>query len=110
MTKKLAVAEGLEILARWLEDNINCETDLIFDNPEEGTDSAMLLPCIEAALALIHAAEENQTLQIRAQGDANQYVLLKGKSWFAQVLMNGEMTVTQKEQHLKAMIAGVTNE
>ncbi|MCM7515671.1 hypothetical protein M8R90_22985 [Enterobacter hormaechei] len=35
MKKKLAVAEGLEILARWLEDNINCETDLIFDNPED---------------------------------------------------------------------------
>lgn len=49
--RPLTVVQGLEILASWLEDNIGCETELCFDNPEDGTDSAMLLPCVEAALA-----------------------------------------------------------
>ncbi|TQI77318.1 hypothetical protein FHU09_5316 [Serratia fonticola] len=32
------VMEGLTILARWLEDNINCESEFCFDDPEIGTD------------------------------------------------------------------------
>ncbi|OWE98718.1 hypothetical protein A8M65_25320, partial [Escherichia coli] len=30
-------------------DNIDCESEIIFDNDEDKTDSAALLPCIEQA-------------------------------------------------------------
>ncbi|HAL7847023.1 TPA: DUF957 domain-containing protein, partial [Escherichia coli] len=33
----------------WLQDNIDCEPGIIFDNDEDKTDSAALLPCIEQA-------------------------------------------------------------
>ncbi|HHS3092729.1 hypothetical protein ABLV11_23465 [Klebsiella sp. GW_Kp181] len=33
----------------WLQDNIDCEFGLIFDNDEDRTDSATLLPCIQHA-------------------------------------------------------------
>ncbi|HHO9941784.1 TPA: hypothetical protein ACRZHX_001942 [Escherichia coli] len=32
-----------------LTDNIDCESGIIFDNNEDKTDSAALLPCIEQA-------------------------------------------------------------
>ncbi|MBS0057725.1 MULTISPECIES: DUF957 domain-containing protein [Yersinia] len=47
------IIKGLEILASWLEDNINCESTLCFDNPDDGMDSVTLLPCVEAVLKLI---------------------------------------------------------
>ncbi|EFJ61476.1 DUF957 domain-containing protein, partial [Escherichia coli] len=31
------------------QDNIDCESGIIFDNDEDKTDSAALLPCIEQA-------------------------------------------------------------
>ncbi|HFL4933573.1 TPA: hypothetical protein ACG34J_001387 [Escherichia coli] len=31
------------------QDNIDCESEIIFDNDEDKTDSAALLPCIEQA-------------------------------------------------------------
>ena len=37
------------ILIAWLQDNIDCESGIIFDNDEDRTDSAALLPCIEQA-------------------------------------------------------------
>lgn len=113
MTRQLTMVEGLEKLAQWLEDNIHCETDLCFDDPETGTNSEMLLPCVEAALTLLKVAMTDpaeSALRICAQGEANSYVLLKDQNWFARVLMNGEMTTTQQEMHLNAMIAGVRNE
>nr|WP_265332349.1 hypothetical protein [Hafnia paralvei] len=39
------------MLIRWLEDNINADSTLIFDNDDDHTDSAALLPCIARALA-----------------------------------------------------------
>ncbi|MDU3157153.1 DUF957 domain-containing protein [Hafnia alvei] len=42
--------QGLEILIRWLEDNIKCGSTIIFDNDDNLTGSAALLPCIEHAL------------------------------------------------------------
>ncbi|WP_307858945.1 hypothetical protein [Escherichia coli] len=33
----------------WLQDNIDCESGIIFDNDEDKTDSAALLPCIAQA-------------------------------------------------------------
>lgn len=50
--KALTPAEGLDILAAWLQDNIDCESEICFDSPEAGTDSADVLPCVEAALRL----------------------------------------------------------
>ncbi|EPA7248524.1 DUF987 family protein [Klebsiella pneumoniae] len=38
-----------DILIAWLQDNIDCESGIIFDNDEDKTDSAALLPCIEQA-------------------------------------------------------------
>ncbi|EQA1438960.1 DUF957 domain-containing protein [Escherichia coli] len=40
---------ALDILIAWLQDNIDCESGIIFDNNEDKTDSAALLPCIEQA-------------------------------------------------------------
>lgn len=33
-----------DILIDWLQDNINCCTPIVFDNDEDNTDSAALLP------------------------------------------------------------------
>jgi len=108
--RTLTVVQGLEILASWLEDNIACETELCFDNPEDGTDSGMLLPCVEAALAMIkHALNPAVTagdglLHLRAQGEANDYALLKDGAWCARVLMNGAMTHPQQEAFLQSFV------
>ncbi|HAF2467661.1 TPA: DUF957 domain-containing protein [Salmonella enterica] len=45
----LTTEEGLQILICWLQDNIDCGTEIIFDNDEDNTDSAALLPWIEQA-------------------------------------------------------------
>ncbi|NTZ39836.1 DUF957 domain-containing protein [Enterobacter sp. JMULE2] len=54
----LTTEAALDILIDWLQDNISCDTDIIFDNDEDRTDSATLLPWIEKArkevLALRH--------------------------------------------------------
>ncbi|NLS55433.1 DUF957 domain-containing protein [Hafnia alvei] len=47
----LTTEQGLEILIRWLEDNIDADSTIIFDNDDDRTDSAALLPCIARALA-----------------------------------------------------------
>lgn len=46
--QKTRVDDG-GILIAWLQDNIDCESGIIFDNDEDKTDSAALLPCIEQA-------------------------------------------------------------
>ncbi|MBK1779573.1 MAG: hypothetical protein IPZ45_25460, partial [Escherichia coli] len=45
----LTTETALDILIAWLQDNIDCESEIIFDNDEDKTDSAALLPCIEQA-------------------------------------------------------------
>lgn len=45
----LTTEAALNILTEWLQDNISCGTVLIFDNDEDRTDSATLLPWIEQA-------------------------------------------------------------
>lgn len=47
--KSLTMETALDILIAWLQDNIDCESGIIFDNDEDKTDSAALLPCIEQA-------------------------------------------------------------
>ncbi|WP_236426122.1 hypothetical protein [Escherichia coli] len=44
--KSLTTETVLDILITWLQDNIDCESGIIFDNDEDKTDSAALLPCI----------------------------------------------------------------
>lgn len=43
---ELTTETALDILIHWLQDNIDCGTMLIFDNDENNTDSATLLPHI----------------------------------------------------------------
>lgn len=47
----LTTEQGLEIVIRWLDDNIDANSTIIFDNDDDRTDSATLLSCIEHALA-----------------------------------------------------------
>ena len=49
MTESIGGKTALDILIAWLQDNIDCESEIIFDNDEDKTDSAALLPCIEQA-------------------------------------------------------------
>ncbi|WP_373225164.1 hypothetical protein [Enterobacter cloacae complex sp. ESBL7] len=46
---ELTTEAALTILINWLQDNISCDSDIIFDNDEDNTDSAALLPWIERA-------------------------------------------------------------
>ena len=64
----LTTEAALDILIDWLQDNIDCESGLIFDNDDDRTDSAMLLPCIQQArsdvldlrhLQLLHNANKS---------------------------------------------------
>lgn len=48
--RTLTTEEALQILIDWLRDNIDCDSGIIFDNDEDNTDSAALLPWIEQAL------------------------------------------------------------
>ncbi|GLH27172.1 MULTISPECIES: DUF957 domain-containing protein [Enterobacter] len=40
---ELTIEAALNILIDWLQDNISCDTELIFDNDDDNTDSATLL-------------------------------------------------------------------
>ncbi|EIZ1086020.1 hypothetical protein MPI44_004568 [Klebsiella oxytoca] len=42
--------EALEIMTAWLQDNVNMESDIIFDNDEDRTDSEVMLPALLMAL------------------------------------------------------------
>ncbi|MDJ3483346.1 hypothetical protein LEB14_21800 [Salmonella enterica] len=46
---ELTTETALDILIRWLQDNIDCGSEIIFDNDEDNTDSTALLPWIERA-------------------------------------------------------------
>ena len=46
---ELTTEAALNILIGWLQDNIDCGNMIIFDNDEDNTDSAVLLPWIERA-------------------------------------------------------------
>jgi hypothetical protein len=44
---ELTTEVALNILIEWLQDNIDCGSVIFFDNDEDRTDSAMLIPCIQ---------------------------------------------------------------
>ncbi|MGN5574093.1 hypothetical protein [Enterobacter sp. Lyrl_3] len=60
---ELTTESALNILTGWLQDNINCGTEIIFDNDEDNTDSATLLPWIEQALQDVRDLRRLQLLQ-----------------------------------------------
>ncbi|WP_434583642.1 hypothetical protein ACMYSP_19295 [Klebsiella sp. R390] len=47
---QLTTDTALNILIGWVQENICCDSSIIFDNNENNTDSARLLPWIEKAL------------------------------------------------------------
>ncbi|EAA4513248.1 hypothetical protein PZE02_001085 [Salmonella enterica subsp. enterica serovar Vitkin] len=52
----------MDILIDWLQDNIGCDCPLIFDNDEDQTDSATLLPWIQQARNDVRALRHLQLL------------------------------------------------
>ncbi len=61
--KSLTTETALDILIAWLQDNVDCESGIIFDNDEDKTDSAALLPCIEQARKDIRTLRQLQLPQ-----------------------------------------------
>lgn len=61
-TMILTAEQGLQVLIDWLQDNIDCGTSLIFDNDEEQTQSADLLPCVQQALNAVRDLHHLQLL------------------------------------------------
>ncbi|EGT0625563.1 DUF957 domain-containing protein [Citrobacter freundii] len=60
---ELTTKAALNILIEWLQDNIDCHSEIIFDNDEDKTDSAVLLPWIEKALQDVRDLYQLQLLQ-----------------------------------------------
>ncbi|HDS3795042.1 hypothetical protein ACV1MK_24355 [Klebsiella michiganensis] len=60
---ELTTEAVLNILIEWLRDSISCDTEIIFDNDEDNTDSAALLPWIEQALQDVRDLRHLQLLQ-----------------------------------------------
>lgn len=61
-TQSLGPEAALEILINWLRDNIDCESELFFDNDVNRTDSAILLPAVEMALSAVRDLHHLQLL------------------------------------------------
>ncbi|MBS6001128.1 MAG: hypothetical protein KIC48_01260 [Citrobacter sp.] len=59
----LTTEAALNILTDWLQDNIDSDSGIIFDNDEDNTDSAALLPHIEQARNDVHALRRLKLLQ-----------------------------------------------
>ncbi|BAO35674.1 DUF957 domain-containing protein [Escherichia coli] len=60
---ELTTEAALNILTGWLQDNIDCGSEIIFDNDEDNTDSAKLLPRVEQALQNVRDIHHLQLLQ-----------------------------------------------
>ena len=60
---ELTTEAALNILIGWLQDNIDCGSEIIFDNDEDNTDSAVLLPLIERTLHDVRDLHHLQLLQ-----------------------------------------------
>ncbi|EFR0233342.1 DUF957 domain-containing protein [Salmonella enterica] len=59
----------LDILSSWLEDNINMESELVFDNDVDNTTSEALYPAVEKANAVLSklASLSSETVQATRQ-------------------------------------------
>lgn len=60
---ELTTEAALNILIEWLQDNIDCGSEIIFDSDEDNTNSAVLLPWIERALQEVRDLRHLQFLQ-----------------------------------------------
>ena len=60
---ELTTETALNILIGWLQDNIDCSREIIFDNDEDNTDSTVLLPWIERARQDVRDLHHLQLLQ-----------------------------------------------
>ncbi|WP_436882730.1 hypothetical protein [Enterobacter asburiae] len=60
---ELTTEAALNILIGWLQDNIDCNSEIIFDNDEDNTNSAVLLPWIERARQDVRDLRHLQLLQ-----------------------------------------------
>ncbi|AOM56474.1 DUF957 domain-containing protein [Escherichia coli] len=60
--KSLTPEAALDILIAWLQVNIDCDSGIIFDNDEDKTDLAALLPCIGQAREDIRTLRQLQLL------------------------------------------------
>lgn len=60
---ELTTEAALNILIGWLQNNIDCGSEIIFDNDEDNTDSAKLLPRVEQALQNVRDLHHLQRLQ-----------------------------------------------
>ncbi|MDU1355639.1 MAG: hypothetical protein E6932_12290 [Citrobacter freundii] len=60
---ELTTEAALNILIGWLQDNIDCGSEIIFDNDEDNTDSAVLLPWIERTLQDVRDLRHLQLLR-----------------------------------------------
>ncbi|NDO82722.1 hypothetical protein CJP72_18680 [Citrobacter sp. NCU1] len=60
---ELTTEAALNILIEWLQDNIDCGSEIIFDNDEDNTDSTALLPWIERARQDVRDLHHLQRLQ-----------------------------------------------
>ena len=60
---ELTTEAALNILIDWLQDNLDCGSEIIFDNDEDNTDSAKLLPRVEQALQNVRDLHHLQLLQ-----------------------------------------------
>ena len=63
------VMSFLDILSSWLEDNINMESELVFDNDVDNTTSEALYPAVEKANAVLSklASLSSDTIQATRQ-------------------------------------------
>ncbi|MCT4737181.1 hypothetical protein [Raoultella ornithinolytica] len=64
---ELTTEVALNILIGWLQDNINCGTEIIFDNDKDNTGSAALLPWIEQTLQDVRYIRHLQLLNSPGQ-------------------------------------------
>ncbi|MEA5206326.1 hypothetical protein [Enterobacter mori] len=60
---ELTTEAALNILIGWLQDNIDCGSEIVFDNDEDRTDSTALLPWIGQALKDVRDLRHLQFLQ-----------------------------------------------
>ncbi|EBG2148405.1 DUF957 domain-containing protein [Salmonella enterica] len=58
--------EHLEVLSTWLEDNINCDAELFFDNDETCTDSVAMYPAVERAVDVLRKVDSLSSENIQA--------------------------------------------
>ncbi|WP_145504194.1 DUF957 domain-containing protein [Yersinia vastinensis] len=60
---ELTTETALDILIHWLQDNIDYDSGIIFDNDENNTNSTTLLPWIKQALRDVRDLRHLQLLQ-----------------------------------------------